>query len=513
MFKPNMDFMNVGMMLTRNARHYPNKLAVIHGDERLTYRQFNERVNQVAHSLLQFGFQKGDRLAMLLPNSLEMLELFWATAKIGVVIVPLNPMVKGKDNVHQLNDCRPKMLVFHQSYEKEIEEIKNQVTYIEHFVVTGQSEADDSSYHNMKENSRSEEPNVTVTEDDVVNIMYSSGTTGLPKGIVHTHKTRVMYAFLWGMEYGVTAESVVLSSGSLVFNGSLAFMYPTICAGATYILESKFNKENVMGLIETEQVTHTMMVPTQIITILDLPAYEPKRLSSLKVLLTLGAPLPISRKEQICEQLPGILFELYGLTEGFLTTLRPDYVLKKPGSVGPPMIFNECKIVDGELNEVQTGEVGEIVGRGPTLMAGYLNKPEETLHTMIDDKWIKTGDLGYVDEDGYVYLVDRKKDMIISGGVNIYPRDIEEVASAHPSVSQVAVVGAPDEKWGEIPVAHIELKPGERVDENELMAWVNERVPAKYQRLKALYIVDELPKNASGKILKRKLRDQYKEVK
>ncbi|WP_368504842.1 class I adenylate-forming enzyme family protein [Alkalihalophilus sp. As8PL] len=504
-----MDFLNVGMMLKRNATHYPNKLAVIHGKERLTYKQFNGRVNRLANALLDNGFKKGDRVAMLLPNSLEMLELFWATAKIGVVIVPLNPMVRGSDNVYQLNDCRPKMIVFHHSYEDDINQIKEDINYIEFFITTDSKTTTFTNYQELINGQSDTEPSVSVTEEDEANIMYSSGTTGLPKGIVHTHKTRMMYAFLWGMEYGVTYNSTVLATGSLVFNGSVAFMYPTICAGATYVLEKKFDKDTVMDVIEKEQVTHTMMVPTQVITTLDHPSYRPERLGSLQVLLTLGSPLPTNRKEQLANELPGRLFELYGLTEGFLTTLRPDFVLEKPSSVGPPMIFNEFKIVDEKNQEVPVGEVGEIIGSGPTLMTGYLNKVEETKASMLDNKWIKTGDLGYTDEEGYIYLVDRKKDMIISGGVNVFPRDIEEVVSTHKAVSQVAVVGIPDSKWGEIPIAHVVLKTGEKVNEENLMQWVNERVPAKYQRLKALSIVSDMPKNASGKILKRQIREQY----
>lgn len=504
-----MDFLNVGMMLRRNAIHYPDKLAVVHGEDRLTYKEFNRRVNRLSNALLKNGLTKGDRIAMLLPNSLEMLELFWATAKIGVVIVPLNPMVRGKDNVYQLNDCCPKMIVFHKTYEQDIVLIKDQLDYIEFFISTCEHSTNFTNYQAFIKSSHDNEPNVSVSEEDVANIMYSSGTTGLPKGIIHTHKTRIMYAFLWGMEYGVTYNSKVLATGSLVFNGSVAFMYPAICAGATYILESKFDKDTVMNTIERESVTHTMMVPTQVITTLDHPDYKPERLSSLQVLLTLGSPLPRNRKEQIGEELPGRLFELYGLTEGFLTTLRPDFVLEKPTSVGPPMIFNEFKIIDEKEAEVPIGEVGEIVGRGPTLMSGYLNKEEETNASMLDDKWIKTGDLGYTDEEGYIYLVDRKKDMIISGGVNVFPRDIEEIVSTHEAVSQVAVVGIPDEKWGEIPLAQVVLKDGIDIQEEELMLWVNDRVPAKFQRLKALSIVGDMPKNASGKILKRQIREQY----
>ncbi|MDE5414919.1 class I adenylate-forming enzyme family protein [Alkalihalobacterium chitinilyticum] len=504
------DFMNVGFMLKRNARHYPNKLAVVVGDLRLTYKEFNDRVNQTANSLVQLGVNKGDKVAMLLSNSIEMLELFWATAKIGAVIVPLNPMVKGKDNVFIINDCSPNLIVVGENYWDEIESIKKEIKCTNTYVVVGDTKTPGVyKYTAEREMALTTEPITEIYEQDECNIMYSSGTTGLPKGIVHTHKTRIMYAFLWSVEYGVSFESKVLAAGSLVFNGSLAFMYPAICAGATYVLMPKYDTDTALQLIENEQITHTMFVPTQIISLLDSPNFDSEKLHSLRVLLTLGAPLPTTRKKEVCEKLPGRLYELYGLTEGFLTTLRPDDVLRKTGSVGPPMIFNEFKIIDEGGKEVALGDVGEIIGRGPTIMSEYYNNPEVTRSSLVDDNWIKTGDLGYCDDEGFIYLVDRKKDMIISGGVNIYPRDIEEVISSHSEVAECAVFGIPHQKWGETPVAQVILKLGASIPEEELLLWVNERVSARYQKLSQLSVVDEFPRNASGKILKRKMKEEF----
>lgn len=510
MEKINVNFMNVGFMLKRNALHYPNKLAVVVGNERLTYSEFNKRVNKIANMLTNLGVENGDSVAMLLPNSIEMLELFWATAKIGAVIVPLNTMVKGKDNAFIINDCQPKALFVADKYWEEIVSIKADLNSITAYVIIGENPIHEALHFQTEMDKADQtEPDVEIYENDDCNIMYSSGTTGLPKGILHTHKTRIMYALLWAMEYGVNFDSVVLAAGNLVFNGSVAFMYPAICSGATFVVMPKYNTELAIELIEKEKVTHTMLVPTQIITLLDNPHFETKNLATLQVLLTLGAPLPMSRKKEVCDKLPGRLFELYGLTEGFLTTLRPVDVLKKANSVGPPMVFNECKVIDEDGNMLPAGEIGEIVGRGPTLMAGYYNNSEITESTVVDQNWIKTGDIGYFDEQGFIYLVDRKKDMIISGGVNVYPRDIEEVISRHPHVSECAVFGIPHEKWGETPVAQVIIKNDEAISEAELLEWVNNQVSARFQKLNQLTIVKEFPRNASGKILKRKMREQY----
>ncbi|OLO37940.1 hypothetical protein BTR23_13350 [Alkalihalophilus pseudofirmus] len=503
--------MNLGLMLRRNAVHYPEKLAVIIGDERLTYREFNNKVNKVANGLVDLGVKKGDKVAMLLPNSIEILELFWAVAKIGAVVVPLNPMVKGKDNAFIINNCSPKLLVVAEQYISEIDPIKKDIESIKTYLIVGKlPNSGYQNYNDLKSSSPISEPNDDVKEDDLYNIMYSSGTTGLPKGIMHSHRTRIMYAFLFGMEYGITFDSRVMAAGSLVFNGSLALMFPTICAGGTYVVLPKYQPEVALQVIEEELVTHTMLVPTQTITLIDSPMFNQEKLSSLRVLLTLGAPLPTERKKQVMALLPGILYEQYGLTEGFMTTIRPQDTLRKLGSVGPPLMFNEYKIVDEQMESVVCGEVGEIIARGPTVMQGYYNNIEVTKNTIVDGNWVKTGDLGYSDEDGFIYLVDRKKDMIISGGVNVYPRDIEETIAKHEAVSECAVFGMPHEKWGEVPAAMVILKENKQVSDTELISWVNERVAAKYMRLHYLQLVEQFPRTASGKILKRKMRDELK---
>jgi acyl-CoA synthetase (AMP-forming)/AMP-acid ligase II len=251
-----------------------------------------------------------------------------------------------------------------------------------------------------------------------------------------------------------------------------------------------------------------MLVPTQIIAILASKEYRPERLASLECILSLGAPLLQEHKDRLNADLPHRFYELYGLTEGFVTILDRDEAQRKSGSVGRPTQFFEMRIVDGDGHDVPCGEVGEVVGRGPIRMQGYHKRPDLTERT-IRDGWIFTGDLGYTDADGYLYLVDRKKDMIDSGGMKVYPKDVEEIAARHPAIREVAVFGVPHDKWGETPLAAVILRAGAQATTEELRDWINARVAARYQRVCAVVILDDFPRSAAGKTLKREMRGPY----
>jgi acyl-CoA synthetase (AMP-forming)/AMP-acid ligase II len=303
-------------------------------------------------------------------------------------------------------------------------------------------------------------------------------------------------------------ESVVLQAGSLVFNGSMLTFIPWMYLGATLVLQPKFEPRAYLRALQRERATHVMLVPSQIVALLADPEFG-AAIGTLEMLMTVGAPLHLEHRERLASIKPGIFYELFGLTEGGASTIldRTDYE-RKPGSVGTPMALCEMKVIDEAGREVAPGVVGEIIGRGTLTTPGYYKRPELTAQT-IRDGWLYTGDLGYFDEDGFLYLVDRKKDMIISGGVNVYPRDIEEIAAAHPSVREVAVFGVPDDRWGEAPVAAVILTPSPAVDADALKAWINERVAARYQRVREVKILADFPRNAAGKTLKRELRASF----
>ena len=347
-----------------------------------------------------------------------------------------------------------------------------------------------------------------IVDGDTYNIMYSSGTTGLPKGIVHTHYIRAMYCTLFAQAWRMTPESVVLHAGSIVFNGAMIDLMPWMFVGGTYVLHEAFDAERVIADIEREKVTHCIMVPTQIIALLNSPSFDPKKFESLEMLQNLGAPLLLEHKRKLNEVLPGRFYELYGLTEGFFTILDKCDAKRKEGSVGGCSPFFEIRILNEDGEECAPGEVGEIVGKGPMLMPGYYKRPDLTDQAIVDG-WLHSGDAGYLDDEGYLFLVDRIKDMILSGGVNVYPKDIEEVISRHPAVREVAVFGVVDAKWGEVPIAAVTLNAGRSVSTELLVEWANERAGAKYQRIRGVVFYDEFPRNVAGKTLKREMREAY----
>ena len=338
--------------------------------------------------------------------------------------------------------------------------------------------------------------------------MYTSGTTGLPKGIMHSHRVRSMYALTLGAAWRMTPESVVLHTGAIVFNGAFVTLMPAFHLGATYVLHPQFDAAAMIATIAAEQVTHIMVVPAQIIALLDSPAFDPAKLASLQMILSLGAPLPQPRKDRLNALLPGRFHELYGLTEGFVTILDKTDAVRKSGSVGCPPPFSAVRIVGDDGRDLPPGEPGEIVGRGPLVMQGYWGKPELTAQTLRDG-WVYSGDIGHLDDEGYLYLVDRKKDMIDSGGVKVYPRDIEDIAALHPAIADVAVFGIPHETRGETPLAAVVLKVGADATAAELRDWINERVAARYQRVQEVVILSDFPRSAAGKTLKRELREPW----
>jgi long-chain acyl-CoA synthetase len=504
--------MNIGSLFTRHARYRPDHLAFVFEDQRLTWRELNQSINRLANALLALGIRKGDKVATILPNSLELYETLWAVAKIGAVVVPLSTLLLEQAMKSLLQDSDTVLLVTNSDFVEYIDRIRSKLPRIpenRYLLIDSSDSAGYQDYHALKGAGSDQNPqDIDVGPDDPFNIMYSSGTTGLPKGIVHTHRIRAAYATSFANAYRMTPESIIMHAGAIVFNGAFLDLMPTVFLGATYILQPRFDPVAYIDVIARENVTHVVVVPSQIIALLNAPNFSYDALNSLEMVLSVGAPLHRQHKDELNKKLPGRFYELYGLTEGFVTVLDKNDYAAKPNSVGVPLPFSDMIILDESGKEVPPGVVGEICGNGPILMSGYYKRPDLTAE-VIKDGWLHSGDLGYVDDDGFLYLVDRQKDMIISGGVNVYPRDIEEIVVQHPAVQEAAVFGIPDAKWGEAPLAAVVLQRAGEISPEELRNWINARVAAKFQRVHAVVIMDEFPRNVAGKTLKRVMREDY----
>lgn len=503
--------MNVGSLLARHARYRPNHVALVCEPDRLTFSQLNERVNRLANGLHSRGLKKGDKVALVLPNCVELILAYLASARMGLVVVPLSPLLRGPGLQTLLADSESSALITCEAMLGIVNDIRATLPNIpqENYVLTDADYDGFTSFRKLlTESSANEPPAVSIDDDDIYNIIYSSGTTGQPKGIIHTHYVRGLYCTLFANSYRYTPESVVLHGGSLVFNGAFVTLLPAWLTGCTYILMKRFDADEWMRTVSREKVTHVMVVPSQVSAILASPTFREGCLETLEMMCSVGAPFHREYKEKLLRMLPGSMYELYGLTEGFVTVLDRTDFAKKIDSVGIPIPFSDMRIVDAERRNLPAGEVGEIIGRGPLMMPGYYKRDDLTKQALLDG-WLYTGDMGFIDSDGFLHLVDRKKDLIISGGVNVFPKDIEELAVQHPGVRDVAVFGIPSEKWGEAPVAAVLLKPSSATTAEELRDWINTRVAARYQQVQQVIIMDDFPRSAAGKTLKREMRDPY----
>ena len=488
-----------------HARFAPDRIAAICGDRTLTWGEFDRATSRVANALRAMGVQHDEPVALVMTNSLEMLEVMFGVIKAGACMVPISGLLTAAQIATMMADSGAQT-VFVSAGNRALVEAAELSASIRRIAIgfAGEGwEAGDTLLAAAPET----DPGIRNRPEDRFNIIYSSGTTGLPKGIVQSHSARTHFAWSNALELGMSQGSVALVTTALYSNGTMFMVLPPLLLGGTVVIMEQFSAAGALTLIAQHQVTHAFMVPTQCIVTLDDPALGTHDLSSLKCLLSAGSSLRPDTREAVIDRMTPHVYELYGFSEGFATMRKPGDAPLRPGAVGRPVIGFDLRIVDGDDRECTRGEVGEIVGHGIGVMAGYHNRPDLDAAILWHDPsgavFLRSGDLGYVDEQGFLHIVDRKKDMILSGGFNVFPADLEAVIGEHPDVQDVTVIGIPHPKWGETPLALV-IPRGEP-DPAVLLEWANARL-ARTQRLAALELRTEFPRNALGKVLKRELR-------
>lgn len=501
-------------LLALNSQWLDEKPAVIVDDTLHSWAAFGRGTAQFANALLERGLVHGDRVIVLMHNSHAMVEAMFGVMRAGLVVVPLNVAIADDAVAGMIANSGARALIASDEHMPRIESIRSRLCGDIGARLVGLKPVLPGwlDYEQLRNTASERLAHAPIGPEDACNIIYSSGTTGVPKGIVHSHACRSFWASDLAIALRYHSGARTLCNLGLYSNISWVAMLATVFAGGTLVIQRKFDAKECLQAIQDNGITHAAMVPVQYQRLLECDAFDDFDLSSLVATMCCGSPLSVVHKRAIMERLPGDFIELYGLTEGLVTILPPEDMREKIESVGRPCPGQRMAILDDQDRELPNGEAGEIVGYGRLMMSGYhMNDEESTAATWVHpsgDRWLRTGDIGRVDDNGFLYLVDRKKDLIISGGQNIYPADIEAVLIRHDAVSEVAVIGVASRKWGETPLALVVARQGAETDSDDLLAWANERL-GKQQRIAAVRLIDELPRNPNGKVLKRELRKRF----
>lgn len=504
-------FGTISDLVRDHARRRPAQAALVHDEHTLDYAQFDALIDRAACALQRDGLQAQQTISICAQASIEYAVVFLGALRAGVVVAPLAPSCTGAELAGMLTDCDAQLLFLDAAAAGTLEPVAGAIA-ARRIALDGSPVGAAFAAWLAPDGSRPRP--VDIEPLWAFNIIYSSGTTGTPKGIVQSHAMRWSHVQRAAI-YGYDTASVTLLSTPLYSNTTLVCFFPTLVHGGTVVLMERFDAARYLALAERHRVTHSMLVPVQYQRLMALPSFDAHDLSSFRMKFSTSAPFRAALKADVLRRWPGGLVEFYGMTEGGGTCIlhaheHPD----KLHTVGPPAEGHDIRLIDENGVEVSPGETGEVVGHSGGMMNGYHNKPDKTAeaewYSAEGKRFIRTGDVGRFDADGFLVLMDRRKDMIISGGFNVYPSDLEAVLVTHPALAECAVVGVPSEQWGETPVAFVVGRPGERIDPEALRTWFNARVN-KIQRLAGIQPVESLPRSAIGKILKRELRERYRE--
>jgi len=516
--------MNTTEFLMITSAICPDRPAIIFEGKRFTFSELSEKVNRLANALVDLGIEKGERVAILQVNCNQYVEVYYAVAKIGAIFVPLNFRAKSEELVYMLNNSEASTLFVGERYVELVNSIRPDLPLVKHYISIEGKQEGMLDYEELLASASDEELFTDIADEDITMLMYTAGTTGLPKGVPLSHNSFSLYVLGNVNPADPEIEETNLLTMPLYHVAGAQAMLAATYGGRSLAIMRQFEVDEWLETVEREKANRAMLVPTMLKRVIDHPDLDKYDLSSLKVITYGAAPMPFEVIRKAIELFPGVNFiNAFGQTEtaSTITTLGPDdhiiegteeekekKLRRLTSSIGRPMSDVEMKIIDDTGNDLPLGEVGEIVARGPRVMSGYWKDAEKTAKAITADGWLHTGDMGYMDEEGYFYLAARADDLIIRGGENISPEEVENALYSHPAVEEAAVIGVPDPEWGQEPRAIVVLKEGKTATAEELIDFCRERL-ASFKRPRSVVFTDELPRTSTGKVLKRVLREEY----